>query len=479
MNSRVSSLFVILVLVVVSSLISTLETSAQVFYEPPQPRIHERNRPGGQVAPVRQHIVWNRSHLWWREWRRLRLGYSEWGSTARTCTALHIFSGFVPEGGNLNSGLILSGGMLYGTAAFGGGLDHGCIFAISTNGTVVTNVYSFTPLSQDFPSTNSDGAYPDAGLVLSGNRLYGMANGGGPSGVGTVFAININGTGFTNLHSFVTSDGQVPDRGSRSIRQRYPLWHDARRRGRWYGTIFKMNTNVSGFTNLYSFTQASGSPQTNGDGAFPACSLVLLGNTLYGTAAEGGNSGSGTVFKINTDGSDFGVLHHFTAMSGPLASNSDGARPHAGLTLSGGMLYGTASLGGTSGNGAVFKINTDGTGFATLYSFTPTNGVTGVNPDGAHPLGELILLGSALYGTASEGGTSAYGSVFSIALPPTLSITLSGPNVILTWPSNFTGFNLQSATNLTSPVFWSPIAGQYVVPDSISGKQKYYRLMHP
>jgi hypothetical protein len=99
-------------------------------------------------------------------------------------TALHIFSDYAPEGGNLNSSLILSGGMLYGTAAFGGGLDHGCVFGISTNGAVVTNVYSFTPLSADFPSTNSDGAYPIAGLVLSGSRFYGMANGGGVYGWG-------------------------------------------------------------------------------------------------------------------------------------------------------------------------------------------------------------------------------------------------------------------------------------------------------
>jgi uncharacterized repeat protein (TIGR03803 family) len=393
-------------------------------------------------------------------------------------TALHIFSGYAPEGGNLNSSLIPSGGMLYGTAAFGGDLDHGCIFAISTDGTVVTNVYSFTPLSSDFPSTNSDGAYPIAGLVLSGSRVYGLANSGGANGWGSVFAVNINGTGFTNLHSFGLSDGQYP--AADLILSGSTLYGITPGGGAFnYGTIFKLNINGSGFTNLYSFTQASGSPQTNSDGAFPACSLALSGNTLYGTAAEGGNAGSGTIFKINTDGSDFGVLHHFTAMSGASATNNDGARPHAGLILSGGTLYGTASLGGTSGNGTLFRINTDSSGFATIYSFTPTNGVAGVNADGAHPLGGLILSGGALYGTASAGGASGYGTVFSVTLPPTLSIALAGPNVILTWPSNFTGFNLQSTTNLTLPVFWSAVAGQYTVTDAISGRQKFHRLMHP
>ena len=48
----------------------------------------------------------------------------------------------------------------------------------------------------------SDGSYPYAGLILSGNTLYGTTIDGGSSGNGTVFAVNTDGTGFTNLHSF-------------------------------------------------------------------------------------------------------------------------------------------------------------------------------------------------------------------------------------------------------------------------------------
>src|SRR2546425_442496 len=49
----------------------------------------------------------------------------------------------------------------------------------------------------------------------------------------------------------------------------------------------------------------------------------------------------------------FTTLHTFTA-------GSDGANPQAGLVLSGNTLYGTAYGGGSSSNGAVFKVNTDG-----------------------------------------------------------------------------------------------------------------------
>ncbi len=104
--------------------------------------------------------------------------------------------------------------------------------------------------------------------------------------------------------------------------------------------------------------------------------MVLSGSVLFGTAAFGGSSGNGTVFAVNTDGTSFADLHVFTAGSGyyPNVTNSDGANPNAGLTLSGNTLYGTASDGGDSGNGIVFAINADGTGFTNPYIFTPTSG---------------------------------------------------------------------------------------------------------
>src|SRR5882724_9966604 len=61
------------------------------------------------------------------------------------------------------------------------------------------------------------------------------------------------------------------------------------------------------FTTVYSFTATSTNSSgvyTNGDGAGPT-SVILSGNTLYGTTGVGGSSDSGTVFKVNTDGSGF------------------------------------------------------------------------------------------------------------------------------------------------------------------------------
>ena len=117
-------------------------------------------------------------------------------------------------------------------------------------------------------------------------------------------------------------------------------------------------------TTLHSFTATSTNSSgvyTNSDGAGPVAGLITnsSGNTLYGTTSGGGSSGNGTMFALHTDGSGFTILHHFTALVGN--ANSDGAYPQAGLILSGNTLYGTALQGGSRGVGTVFAVNTDGT----------------------------------------------------------------------------------------------------------------------
>ena len=73
---------------------------------------------------------------------------------------------------------------------------------------------------------------------------------------------------------------------------------------------------------------------------------------------------SGTIFKIRTDGNGYAVLKSFPN------SGEDGVILYAGLTLSGTTLYGVTSSGGDlNGDGTVFKLNTDGTGFTVLTDY--------------------------------------------------------------------------------------------------------------
>jgi uncharacterized repeat protein (TIGR03803 family) len=321
---------------------------------------------------------------------------------------LHDFTGG-NDGAAPVAGLVLSGNTLYGTANAGGTNGSGTVFAINTNGTGFTNLYSFS--ATDTNGCNSDGADPEAVLLLSGNTLYGLANGGGSSGNGTVFSVNTNGTGFTNLYSFSATDGNGNNRDGANPQGPLTLSGNTLYGTAAYGgssgagTVFAVTTNGTGFTNLYSFTGGN-------DGSFPLAGLILSGNTLYGTANAGGTNGSGTVFAINTNGVGFTKLYSFSATD-TNGFNNDGADPEAGLTLSGSTLYGTAEYGGSSGTGTVFAINTNGASFTNLYSFSATD-TNGCNNDGANPEARLLLSGATLYGTVNLGGNSDNGTVFSV-----------------------------------------------------------------
>jgi uncharacterized repeat protein (TIGR03803 family) len=419
-------------------------------------------------------------------------------------TALHTFTATFgsnytnSDGASPNAGLILSGNTLYGIGSFGGTNGNGTVFAVNTNGTSFTTLHTFSATSGS-NSTNSDGATSLSALIISSNTLYGTSSAGGTNGNGTVFAVNTNGTGFTTLHTFsaaptnllgfyTNSDGTGPTTIVLSGNILYGTAYAGGTNGN--GTVFAVNTNGTGFTALHTFTATYGLNSTNSDGANPYTGLILSGNTLFGTASGGGTNGNGTVFAVNTNGTGFTTLHSFTATSGSNSTNSDGASPQAGLVLSGNILYGTAFNGGTNGFGTVFAVNTNGTGFTTLHTFMATSGSNSTNSDGANPNAGPILSGNTLYGTASAGGLGGNGTVFGLSFPPPqLNITLSGTNVNVMWPSgvagfSYSGYTLQSTTNLAPPAASSVISatpvvvnGQNAVTNPVSGTQQFYRLI--
>jgi uncharacterized repeat protein (TIGR03803 family) len=335
------------------------------------------------------------------------------------------------DGAGASVALVLSGNTFYGTTAFGGSSGNGTVFSIKTDGTDFTNLHSFTATSGT-DNTNSDGANPYGGLAVSSNLLYGASRNGGGWGNGTVFALNTDGTGFTNLHSFtaatdvpgigrVNTDGANPEGGL--VLSNHTLFGTTVFGGTGgNGAVFALNVDGSFFTNFHNFTATSGTNGINSDGANPYAGLVLSGYTLFGTSRNGGNWGKGTVFALNTFRTTFTNLHSFTATSGTDNTNSDGANPSAVLLLSGNTLYGTASSGGGWREGTVFAINTNGTGFTNLHSFTGgfLNGLGPIpDSDGGSPVGGLVLWSNTLYGTTQYGGTTNYpfagsGTVFAL-----------------------------------------------------------------
>ena len=321
----------------------------------------------------------------------LAVGFIVPAAPAQVIDILHSFTGGPNDGQNPAGALLLSGSTLYGMTNRGGTANEGTIFGIGTDGAGFNVVRPFA----GFPT---DGQQPYGSLIQSGATLYGMTPGGGSAGAGTVFQIRTDGTNYGLLHQFANNavEGHSP---YGSLVRSGSIVYGATRAGGAanLGTVFKMNIDGRGLSVLYSF---AGGP---GDGQHPQyATLVLSGSTLYGTTLGGGSALAGTIFKINTDGTGYAVLHSFTG--GP----NDGQTPFGSLTLSGSSLFGMTNQGGTTGNGTLFKINTDGTGFGVVHSFA------GGPADGAGPRGDLTLSGSTLFGMTTTGGADALGTIFGI-----------------------------------------------------------------
>lgn len=369
-------------------------------------------------------------------------------ATAQTFTNLHNFVGLPNEGKFPLDGVIFSGNRLYGTTTtYGDNSDRGTLFSLNRDGTGFTNLHSFT---------TNEGYLPHA-VIASGDTLYGAALVGGSADSGTVFAIKTNGTGFTVLHHFeaavpgpddpwnspTNSEGAYPVELILAGNTLYGTAIGGGRSGQ--GTVFKLNTNGSGFTTLHSFEAVViGFPKTNSEGTYPS-SLMLSGNTLYGVASTGGSAGNGTLFAVNTDGTGFTTLHHFSDVirSGFSDANSDGAQPSGKLVLAGNTLFGTAGNGGTWGFGTLFAINTNGTGFTTIHQFSYPAGYPLLinNSDGANPNDGLILSGNTLFGTTVYGGSTGCGAIFAVNLNGSGFTTLHNFAAPSPLNTNNTGFN--------------------------------------
>ena len=92
------------------------------------------------------------------------------------------------------------------------------------------------------------------------------------------------------------------------------------------------------------------------DGQYPYAGLLAdaRGN-LYGTTLEGGTDGHGTVFELTPP--QFGQRQWSERVLWSFGADSDGVSPLSGLLADArGNLYGTTELGGTYGDGTVFRV---------------------------------------------------------------------------------------------------------------------------
>jgi uncharacterized repeat protein (TIGR03803 family) len=244
------------------------------------------------------------------------------------------------------------------------------------------------------------GANPNAPLLQNPGDgfLYGTTSAGGANADGTIFKMDANGNNFAVLHDFNTTDGSQPESGLILASNGF-LYGTTDNGGTFgNGTIFKIDTAGGNFSTIRHL-------DGDADGEEPRGRLVQATDTnLYGVTHSGGANNSGTLYRIDLNGTAFAVLHVF-------GTSTEGTRPGAGLIqASDGLLYGTTEFAAAGvGDGTVFRANLNGSNLTTLHTFA------GAPNDGQTPAAELLEASDGiLYGTTEFGGTQNGGIVFTL-----------------------------------------------------------------
>jgi uncharacterized repeat protein (TIGR03803 family) len=252
-----------------------------------------------------------------------------------TENVLHTFTG--ADGSFSYAGLALDmSGNLYGTTYDNGPGHYGTVFELSPSGGLwtMTTLHSFT---------GSDGAFPEAPLLITDDgTLYGTTSGGGQgNGSGTLFKLSPSNGGwlFATLYTFSWYLDGDPGYGSVILGEAGNIYGTTSYGGTGSGTAYKLTPSDNGWTAsvIYKFGR---------NGGYPSGVIFGPDGGLYGTQAE-----FGPAFELIHEKHSWRekALCYFTRKSGDF--------PVSGLTLGpDGELYGTTTRGGTTDSGVVFEI---------------------------------------------------------------------------------------------------------------------------
>jgi hypothetical protein len=311
-------------------------------------------------------------------------------------TVLHSFNG--QDGGAPKGSMIFARGTLYGFTAQGGNADTslglGTLFVMKPNGTGFNSYYTFTDPSGDQPQHGY--------MELTGNKLY-RTNRLGADGGGELFSVKLDGTGYTPLHVFAQATGWQPYSGVLIGPSRLLYGLTAKGGDFDGGVLYSYNLGNGDYKVLYSFGG-------NATGFDPRGELIFdsTGRYLLGMTREGGTNGDGTIFRISPYGSNpAGTYTDLYALNNadPTAA---GFQDHGILTRVGRMVFGLTQLGGANGEGTLFAMGDTGSNFSLIHSF----GDPGTTDDGQDPYGSLAYVHGIFYGMTRDGGVNGLGSIF-------------------------------------------------------------------
>ena len=308
-------------------------------------------------------------------------------------TVLHSFN-FTTEGANAIPGVTeVPGDTLFGVLLTGGTLGAGAIYSIKKDGTGFT-------IHQQFDITNGFdpmGAQPESRLILYDGRLFGTTTRGGSAGIGVLYTINLDGSGYRVLADFPAGFIGIGDMPTADI----SITSNARIIGAYYQftsfptgyqRFFKVDTSGNNFEGFGTVNQRE-------NGHFNNSLLLTDDETIFFTTQSMGRHDGGVFNQGDTAGNSSGLFH--------FGASPNGFRPGELMKASDGRLYGTTLFGGPSGNGTIFSIRADGTGYTKLYEFN--------DGQGYEPTGKLLEASDGkLYGALAWGGIVGGGALFRI-----------------------------------------------------------------
>lgn len=284
-------------------------------------------------------------------------------------------------GNDISGHIILSNNRLWGMTRGGGAFSEGAIFSMETDSTDFN-------IEHDFNGDNGDG--PRGGLVETGGNLWGMTAWGGDNGRGVIFQLDTTGANFMVMHHFADSIGYRPQ-GSLTV-SNGKLWGTTQYSRDGNGAIFSIGKDGNDYTMVYEF----GNSGLINDGESPFGSLVEYNGRLWGVTVGGGTDGEGTIFSIDLNGNNYQKHHDF------LLDGVSGTGPHTQLTPFKGRLFGLAPYEGSGGHGSIFSIDSTGSDYTTEFTFSSSDGDS---PYGWMTEREGALWGATNAGGSGDGGT--------------------------------------------------------------------------
>lgn len=351
-------------------------------------------------------------------------------------------SGCWPE----DSPIEAANGKLYGVVRGGGVHNYGTVYCFDRATSTYTKIHDF---EGSYAAVGYDGVQPVGNLLkATDGKLYGLTNGGGYNGHGTIFKIDPTTNTYTKLLDLQisysgTNAGYSPESGLIQAANG-KMYATTQSGGSSYnGNIFEYNPITNIATNKFEFTG-------NGMGVYPYGSLSVIGvDSLYGVTYNYYNSIShyylwryqistgnlvvvdsivnGTFSrelsitpsgKLLVSGYDYNISYGIRFWefdpatrtrvlkdTTNLATNSQGM-----MLASNGKFYGGfGNQFGTPYSDGTF-LEYDMTNHQVIRKFNFSDPIDGVSPES----GLMMATNGRLYGTTSLGGDYNKGVIFEI-----------------------------------------------------------------